>query len=127
MAVKNPVGWFEIYVRDLPRAKAFYEAVLQVELQKLDTPPGAPVEMLSFPMEMGGMGAAGALVRMEGGPSGPGGTMVYFMSDDCAAPAKRATQNGGQIVKEKMSIGQYGHIALAADPDGNIIGFHSMA
>lgn len=24
----NPVGWFEIYVQDMPRAKAFYEAVL---------------------------------------------------------------------------------------------------
>ena len=26
----NPVVWFEIYVRDLQRAKGFYEAVLQV-------------------------------------------------------------------------------------------------
>ncbi|MBM4231128.1 MAG: VOC family protein, partial [Gammaproteobacteria bacterium] len=25
----NPVGWFEIYVQDMPRAKAFYEAVFQ--------------------------------------------------------------------------------------------------
>ena len=23
----NPVGWFEIYVQDINRAKAFYEAV----------------------------------------------------------------------------------------------------
>ena len=23
----NPVGWFEIYVNDMPRAKAFYEQV----------------------------------------------------------------------------------------------------
>jgi predicted enzyme related to lactoylglutathione lyase len=125
--MKNPVGWFELYVQDMARAKAFYEAVLQVELQTLEAPAGAPLEMLSFPMEMGGMGAGGALVCMEGAHSGPGGTLVYFMSDDCAAPAQRAAQNGGSIVREKMSIGPYGHIALAADPDGNIIGFHSMA
>ena len=25
--VNNPVGWFKIYVRDKPRAKAFYEAL----------------------------------------------------------------------------------------------------
>lgn len=27
-AAQNPVVWFEIYVNDMPRAKAFYEAVL---------------------------------------------------------------------------------------------------
>jgi predicted enzyme related to lactoylglutathione lyase len=126
MTAKNPVGWFEIYVRDLSKAKAFYEAVLQVSLQPLEPAGDLPIEMLAFPMDMGGSGAAGALVRMEGAPRGPGGTMVYFMSEDCAVPAKRAAENGGQIVKAKMSIGQYGHIALAADLDGNIIGFHSM-
>jgi predicted enzyme related to lactoylglutathione lyase len=28
----NPVGWFEIPVTDMARAKAFYEAVLRVSL-----------------------------------------------------------------------------------------------
>jgi hypothetical protein len=32
----NPVGWFEIYVQDISRAKAFYEAVLQTQLQRLE-------------------------------------------------------------------------------------------
>lgn len=26
----NPVGWFEIYVNDMERAKKFYETVLKV-------------------------------------------------------------------------------------------------
>lgn len=26
--MKNPIGWFEIYVDDLSRAKQFYESVL---------------------------------------------------------------------------------------------------
>ena len=34
----NPVTWFEIYVKDAQRAKAFYEKMLAVKLQKLDTP-----------------------------------------------------------------------------------------
>jgi len=25
--MNNPVGWFKIYVRDMSRAKAFYEAL----------------------------------------------------------------------------------------------------
>lgn len=126
MTHKNPVGWFEIYVRDLATAKAFYEEVLQVELQRLEPPGDAAPELLAFPMEMGGMGAGGALVKMEEGPIGPGGTLVYFMSDDCAVPADRAAKAGGKVVKPKTSIGQYGHIALASDLDGNVIGFHSM-
>ncbi len=35
---RNPVGWFEIYVNDMPRAKAFYEAVFATTLQPLGNP-----------------------------------------------------------------------------------------
>ncbi|MGD9759288.1 MAG: VOC family protein, partial [Comamonas sp.] len=28
----NPVGWFEIYVQDMSRARSFYEAVLGCQL-----------------------------------------------------------------------------------------------
>ena len=52
----NPVGWFEIYVSDLPRATKFYEAVLKKPLTKLDTPAGE-VQMMSFPMERDASGA----------------------------------------------------------------------
>ncbi len=34
----NPVGWFEIYVQDVPRARAFYEAVFQGTLEELKNP-----------------------------------------------------------------------------------------
>jgi predicted enzyme related to lactoylglutathione lyase len=34
--------------------------------------------------------------------------------------------HGGTLEREKMSIGEYGFIALAKDPDGNMIGLHSM-
>jgi predicted enzyme related to lactoylglutathione lyase len=35
MTVKNPVGWFELYVRDIERARVFYEKVLSVSLTQL--------------------------------------------------------------------------------------------
>ena len=38
----------------------------------------------------------------------------------------RAKEAGGRIVKDKFSIGDYGNIALVSDPDGNVVGFHSM-
>ena len=121
----NPVVWFEIYVQDLPRAKAFYESMLGVKLDKLDS-PAPDIEMFSFPMQQNGPGAAGALAKMKGVPSGGGGTMVYFTCEDCAVEAKRAASSGGKVIKAKFSIGQHGHIAMVQDPDGNMVGLHSM-
>lgn len=121
--MNNPIGWFEIYVQDMARAKRFYESVLQVKLEKLDSPE---VEMWSFPMSMDHYGASGALVKMEGFPSGGNSTLVYFSCTDCAVEAGRVVESGGRIQRKKMSIGQYGFIALAFDTEGNMIGLHSM-
>ena len=121
----NPVGWFEIYVQDMSRAKKFYETVFQTELQPLNSPmPG--FEFLAFPMTMESYGAAGALVKMPGGPSGGNTTVVYFACEDCAVEAGRVAGAGGSVEKTKMSIGEYGHIALVRDSEGNMIGLHSM-
>ncbi len=122
----KPVGWFEIYVDDMPRARAFYEAVFGKKLEKMDAPDGE-LEMWSFPGPMDeSMGSSGALVKMEGFGPGIGGTLIYFMCQDCAVEAGRAAASGGQVMKEKLSIGPYGFIAIVTDPEGNAIGLHSM-
>jgi predicted enzyme related to lactoylglutathione lyase len=121
----NPVGWFEIYVQDMARAKAFYESVFSVQLVPLES-PGMEMEMWAFPMNENGTGASGALVRMEGCTSGGSSILIYFMCADCAVEASRAAANGGSIFKEKFAIGQYGFIALVMDTEGNMIGLHSM-
>jgi predicted enzyme related to lactoylglutathione lyase len=123
----NPVGWFEIYVQDMPRAKAFYEAVFQGRLSPLTNPDPSgfvDMEMWAFPMSAEGYGAAGALVKMAGCPSG-GSTLVYFSCADCAVEAERAVAHGGRIFKPKMSIGANGFIAMVVDTEGNMIGLHS--
>ena len=123
----NPVTWFEIYVKDIQRAKAFYEKTLGTQLQKLDTDAAGVVQMLSFPMGKDSYGATGALVKMKDGPSGGGGgTIVYFECEDCAIEAGRVRANGGTIIKDKFAIGPHGFIALATDTEGNSIGLHSM-
>lgn len=123
---RNPVGWFEIYVQDMDRAKRFYESVFQVKLERLNSPTEMNIELWSFPMIKDQMGASGALVKMADGPSGGNAVLVYFTCADCAVEAARATASGGQIVREKMSIGQYGFIALLRDTEGNMVGLHSM-
>jgi uncharacterized protein len=119
----NPVGWFEIYVEDMERAKKFYEAVFQTKLENLNSPE---LELWAFPMSMEGYGASGALVKMQGFSSGRNSTLVYFSCDDCAVEAGRVVNAGGRIQKEKMSIGEHGFIALAFDTEDNMIGLHSM-
>ena len=73
------------------------------------------MEMWGFPMGAEGYGASGALVKMPGFPSGGNSVLVYFSCADCAAEASKVVKAGGSLQKEKMSIGQYGFIALAVD------------
>lgn len=121
----NPVVWFEIYVQDMKRASTFYEAVLGLKLEKLDAPI-PDLEMMAFPSQQEGCGAAGSLVRMAGMSSGGTSTIVYFACEDCAVEAARVAKAGGRIHQEKMPIGQYGFIVLALDTEGNMVGLHSM-
>lgn len=120
--MNNPVGWFEIYVQDMERAKAFYRAVFGVQFTRLESPQ---IEMWGFPMR-DGFGASGSLVKMPGFASGGNSVLVYFSCADCAVEAAKALQAGGKLQKPKMAIGQYGHIALVIDTEGNMIGLHSM-
>ncbi len=121
--MSNPVVWFEIYVEDMARAKAFYESMLGVELTRLEMPEP---EMFGFPMQSDGSGASGALVKMPGFPVGGNSVLVYFSCTDCAVEAARAAAAGGRIERDKMSIGPHGHLALVVDTEGNMIGLHSM-
>lgn len=121
--MNNPIAWFEIYVQDMARAKAFYEAVFGVPLTKLDS---TEFEMWGFPIQQESYGASGALIKIPGHPSGANSVIVYFSCTDCEVEAGRVVQAGGKIETGKKAIGQYGYIALAIDTEGNIFGLHSM-
>lgn len=121
--MNNPVGWFEIYVQDMPRAITFYEAVFGAKLSLLESPG---VEMWAFQMDQAAYGASGALVKMPGFPSGANSVLVYFHCSDCAIEEAKAISAGGQLQRSKISIGQYGFISLVIDTEGNMIGLHSM-
>ena len=120
---RNPVGWFEIYVQDMEKAKAFYEAVLSTHFERLNSPS---IEMWAFPSTMEDPGTSGSLVKMPGFPSGGNSTLVYFTCDDCAVEGSRVVPAGGRIQRDKTSIGQYGFIVLAYDTEGNMFGLHSL-
>lgn len=123
----NSVGWFEIYVQDIEKAKKFYSEVFQIEFQDMNDPTDQSMKMASFPMHQEEVyGAPGALVQMKGVPSGGNSVIVYFSSADCSVEESRVVAAGGKIHKSKMSIGEHGFMALCWDVDGNMFGIHSM-
>ena len=124
----NPVAWFEIYVNDMARARAFYETILTLTLEPEDKEAGEEPQMWVFPSTANAPGASGALVKTVGDELEGGGanTLVYFSCADCDAVLDRVSANGGRVVRNKHSIGSYGFIALIEDTDGNRIGLHSL-
>jgi uncharacterized protein len=120
----NPITWCEIYVQDMDRAKRFYESVFQTQLEQLESPDNAEVDLWAFPMSMEGVGASGALVKMDGVECGGSGIIPYFHCDEVAVELARVVEAGGKIHTPKMAIGQYGFMALIIDTEGNRIGLH---
>lgn len=120
----NAIGWFDLYVEDMTRAVAFYEAVFQRTLEPMDDPTGE-TQMRAFPTRMEMYGAGGALVKSAHARPGIGGTTVYFSVDDCATEQARVLAAGGAIVRSKFSIGAFGWVALCMDTEGNLFGLSS--
>jgi len=125
MAKMNAVGWFDIYVDDLDRAVGFYQAMLDTTLEPMGDPTGE-TQMMSFPAEMTNYGAGGALTKAPHAGPGVGGTIVYFMVEDCATQQERTEKAGGRVIRPKFSIGEFGWVLICQDTEGNMIGFNSM-
>lgn len=127
MKTENPVVWFEIYVDDLKRARSFYEKTFNVEFAELGDPTDDNLQMLGFPSDMESKGkASGALVHTKEMKAGGNSSIVYFGSDDCSIEEARVQKAGGEVMRSKMSIGEYGFVSLVKDTEGNTIGIHSM-
>ena len=126
MTKMNAVGWFDIFVEDLDRAVAFYETVLDTKLEQIGDPTGE-TQMMSFPADMSVYGAGGALSKSPYSKPGIGGTIVYFMTQDCVAEEARVVDAGGIVIRPKFSIGEFGFVSLCQDTEGNMFGMSSMA
>lgn len=126
--MKNAVNWFEIYVSDFNRAMKFYTEVFRFKLTELPMANDNHPEMkyAVFEGDANGEGAGGALVKINQAQPGMGGTLVYFNTEEINEELSRVEAAGGKIIRPKISIGDYGFIALAEDSEGNMIGMHSQ-
>lgn len=119
----NPVGWFDISVSNLERAKKFYETVFHIQLTDFPIEWG---KQSAFPADFGGPNTSGALVEKADMVAGGNNTIVYFVSEDCTTEEGRVEQAGGKIIRPKMAIGEFGFVSILIDTEGNTIGLHSM-
>lgn len=125
MTKMNAVARFDIFVEDLERAVVFYETVLGQKLEEISDPTGES-QMMSFPADMTAYGAAGALTKSAHGRPGVGGTILYFSAGNCAVEEARVADAGGQVIRPKFSIGEFGFVTLCMDTGGNMVGLNSM-
>lgn len=121
----NMVGWFEIPVEDMDRAKIFYEAVFKVEIQIQEF---GDTLMGWFPWDHAKPGASGSLIQNKDWykPSNVAGVLVYFNSEDVQNELDRIGSAGGRILKPKTLISpDIGYMGLFMDTEGNRIALHS--
>jgi predicted enzyme related to lactoylglutathione lyase len=121
----NMVGWFEIPVRDMERAKQFYEAVFNISIQVTDF---QGFLMGWFPFDESKEGISGSLVKHESYvPSNREGTVIYFSSKDVSNELALIEKAGGEILQPKTLISEeIGYMALFLDTEGNKIALHSQ-
>lgn len=120
----NVVGWFELPVADMDRAKNFYEAVFDISISIHDL---EGFIMGWLPSDHKKPGASGSLVKHEMyTPSDSKGALIYFSCKDVTGELGKVEKAGGEILQPKTEIGGgHGFMALIKDTEGNRIALHS--
>ena len=118
----NIIVWADIPVADLDRARKFYSAVLQADIEMM---PGMDSVALLPGDPMSG-DVSGDLVKREDYPPGAGGVTIYFDSKgDPEGMVERAVAAGGKVLMPVTSMGDMvGFIGFFEDSEGNRIGVH---
>jgi predicted enzyme related to lactoylglutathione lyase len=119
----NALNWFEIFTNDLTNATDFYGTILNTKLEPASM---EGCRMAIFPGDHD-KGVCGALTQMDGYSPGPGGTLVYLnVEGDLDGVLSRIPTAGGTVLKGRTDIAPHGFIGIFRDPEGNVVGLHSM-
>ncbi len=123
----SKVGWFEIPVGNLDRAKSFYEAIFDIRITVRDM---GPLKMGWLPDNNESYGANGTLVFHEEfyRPDAQKGVLIYFICADVQDILDRVEDAGGTIHTEKRQISpEVGYMGVFIDSEGNRIALHSKS
>ncbi|WP_341842690.1 VOC family protein [Chitinophaga caseinilytica] len=127
-AETNVITWFEIPVSDTPRAKKFYETILDIEMRTVQA--GDNEELTFFPSDPNVVQATsgrvtGVLTKSPQAKPGETGTLIYLNAyPEIQSVLNRVVPAGGTIVTPRHLI-KAGYIAVIRDTEGNRIGLHA--
>jgi len=123
----NVVTWFEIPVTDLNRAKAFYEAILNI---KMVMRADGGDEAAFFPYNPDVIQATsgrvtGVLSKSDKNTPSSNGTIVYInASPHLQTVLDKVEPAGGKVLTPVIPI-PAGYIAMIIDSEGNKVGLHA--
>lgn len=120
--MKSYISIFEIPALDISRAIDFYQAVLDIKIEKIEA---AGMQMGIFPYE--GQLVAGVIIEAEGyQPSADGVTLYLNGGDNLQVILDKVEKNKGTILMPKTQhADESGYFALFIDSEGNKIGLNS--
>ena len=118
--MSNPTVHFEVLGKDQEGLKSFYTELFGWRTTDATSASGDPYAMVEA--EDGGIG--GGIGRARDGIEGH--VTFYVHVDDLEAAVSNAESMGGTRLTEPMDITTGGRIAHFADPEGHVIGLHTM-
>jgi uncharacterized protein len=117
----KPAGtptWADLTAPDPEAARKFYGAVFGWEYDI-----GGPEFGGYATARLGTRSVAGIGGKMPGAPPAPATWNLYLASDDLEADSARAVKLGAKVLAPAMVIGEFGGMAVCADPTGAAFGF----
>ncbi|MEQ8945958.1 MAG: VOC family protein [Balneola sp.] len=116
------ISIFEIPATDISRAVDFYQAILDINIEKMEFPE---MQMGIFPYE--GQMVTGVITKTEGDKPSANGVTIYLNGgDNLQVILDKVEKNGGKIIVPKsLHADESGYYAIFHDSEGNKIGLHS--
>lgn len=122
----NSLNWFEIPATDIERARSFYGAIFNCELDPVMDMMG--MKMSNFPWEPGSGKANGGLCQSDMHKPSQEGAVIYLNANpNIQEVIDRIENAGGKVVMPKTQISpEIGYMAFFIDSEGNKIGLHGQ-
>lgn len=109
-------SWVELATTEGDAAKKFYGGLFGWSFDDHPVGPGMIYSMANLDGQV-----VGALYTMGEGMKGmPPNWLSYITVDDADAVTKKATRNGGKVMKEPFDVMTFGRMAVLADPSGAV-------
>jgi len=120
--MKSYISMFEIPATDISRAINFYQALLDIKIEKMDI-EGMQMGILPYEGQM----VTGVIIKADGyKPSADGITIYLNGGDNLQINLDKVEKNGGKVITPKTAHADgNGYFAIFLDSEGNKIALNS--